>query len=224
MKKKNQLLLTCAISILILCLLFCFLSKSSKEKTYSVFLLNQDVQSGSKIEKDMVYSVSIPLSCAFPDTCQKMEDIEGRYLACDMKNGELIAFHDLQTTQSGVVYPSVSEGKVLYTLALKAEDANGWWISKGNEILLYIYDDNIQRKGVTDFVSQEKAASENSIQIIEQAKIVRVMDETGKEIVQEGKPPGMICLELSEEQAQQLFKAENSKKIKLIALNPKNNK
>lgn len=203
MKKKKLILWTCLISISILVILFCGLSKFSKEKTYPVFLLTQDVSSGCKIEKDMIRSVFIPESCNLPSICKRKEDIVDKILACDIKEGDILSLQDLSTSENTDGYPSIAQGKFLYTLALKAEDANGWWIKKGNEIDMLVYDATV--------------TSMDPIQWIESVKIIRIMDESGNETLQDGEPPKMVCLELSNEQAHQLFQAENGKKIKIIA-------
>lgn len=227
MKKKNLILWTCLISITILIVLFCVLFKFSKEKTYPVFLLNQNVPSGCRIERNMIRSVSLPQSSILPNICKKTEDIIGKVLARDMENGDLLSLKDLQIFENGVVYPSIAQGNVLYTLALNAEDANGWWITKGNKINLLIYDmkmaaavnPSIENESVGNPDSQNEAGLGKPIQQIESVKIVRIMDEAGNEISQDGKPPKMVCLELSNAQAQELFQAENEKKVKLIAKN-----
>lgn len=221
MKIKKQILLTCLISLALFISLYFLLSGLSNEKTYPVYLLNQDLNAGSKLEKTMFDIIMIPQSCNIPQACKKAEDIVGTYLVGDMKKGGLISVEDIAASQSGIIYPSIGQGKVLYTIALKAEDANGWWIGKGNDIILCVFDDSLQEKSVEDPINQETSNEPaNPIQMLESIKIVRIMDETGREILADGKPPKMVCMEVTKEQAEIIYKAENGKKIKIIAQNP----
>ena len=211
MKKKKLILWTSLISFAILLIMFYSLSRFAKEKTYPIFLLNRNVPAGCRIEKEMIRSVMVPESCIFPTALKKTADIVGSILSRDLNDGDILCLQDLQSSDSGIDYPTVSEGKLLYTLGLKPEDANGWWIRTGNEINLLLYDKTIDSNG---------SIKENQMKQIESVKIIRIMDESGNEIIQSGKPPKMVCLEMTEEQTQMLFQAENGKKIKLIAKNP----
>ena len=206
------------ISTLVLIIVFYFLSKSSEEMTYDVFLLNQDVQSGCKIEKEMVYPVSIPEKSLLPEACKTLDEIIGKYCGRDMKNGALLSLNDLTVLQNGIHYPSSTNGNVLYSLSLESDDVNGWWIAKGNSVMIYIYDANQQVYETMN--SQAADTGCVSVTIMESVRIIRLMDENGSEVTAEGVKPAMACLEVSKEQAQILFDAENSKKIKLIPQNP----
>ncbi len=214
MKKKKLILWTSLISIAILMIIFYSLSRFVKEKTYPVFLLNKNVPAGCMIEKEMIRSVMIPESCIFPTAFKKAADIVGSILTRDMNEGDVLCLQDIQSSDSRIDYPTVSQGKLLYTLAFKPEDANGWWIRTGNEINLLLYDSTIDSNG---------SIEENKILQIDSLKIIRIMDESGNEIIQSGKPPKMVCLEMTEAQTQMLFEAENGKKIKLIAKNSEKN-
>lgn len=213
MKKKRQILLTCGISIFIFLILFYFLSQSAIEKEYNIFLINQDISAGEKIEKTMLSSIAIPQTCVLPQACKNADEIIGKILLNDLKKGDLLSVRDLIASQNGIIYPSLHKGMILYTLSLKAEDANGWWIAKGNRIKLYVSKETEQG---SSFENQS-----NTIEIIESARIIRIMDETGVEIKQDLiKQPKMVCLEVSTEEAQILFLAEGTRKIKLLAMNP----
>jgi hypothetical protein len=218
MKKKKQLLLTCVISVLVLLSVFYFLSRTTEDKAYNVFLLNQDVLSGCKIEKAMVYSLPIPEKSLLPEACRTLDEIIGKYCNRDMKNGALISMNDLTLLQNGIIYPSVKSGNVLYSLALESDDANGWWMAKGNLVLIYIYDANLLT--YDEMNSQTADTGKASVTIMESVRIIRLLDENGSEVTTQGVKPAMACLEVSKEQAQVLFDAENSKKIKLIPQNP----
>lgn len=207
MKKKNLLILTSGISIIIFILLFYFLSQSSKMKEYKVYLISRDIGAGEKIEKTMLSPISIPQNCVLPQVCKNADEIIGRFALNNMKKGDLLSYRDLSLLQNGIIYPSLHNGKILYTLSLKAEDANGWWIAKGNIVQLYVYENELNNV-------------DQPIEIIEASRIVRIMDETGTEINQEYKQPRMVCLEVSALEAQILFKAEGTRKIKLLAMNP----
>ncbi|MHB1485167.1 MAG: Flp pilus assembly protein CpaB [Saccharofermentanales bacterium] len=207
MKKKNQILLTCGISVLIFLILFYFMSKSAKENEYDIFLLNRDINAGEKIEKTMLTILSIPQSSILPNAYKDINEIIGKFVLNDMKKGDMLSKRDLINLQNGIIYPALHKGNVLYTISLKAEDANGWWLAKGNKVQV--------------FIGKDSDDPVNSPEKIESAKIIRIMDESGAEINQDLiKEPKMVCLEVKDEEAKILFKAEGTRKIKLIALNP----
>ncbi len=219
MKKKKQIILTCIISIFIFVVLFYFLSFSSKEKAKKLYLLKTDIASGTLINKEMIEEIFLPINNNLMQACSDEKKIIGSYILSDMKKGDLISNHDLQISDSGVIYPMVAEGKVLYTMVLKPEEANGWWIQKGNEIIIYIQNEKptgptVNQTGLTETDDQ------NSVVILENIKIVRIMDELGAEMLPGSKKqPEIVCLEVTDKQAQKIFTSERDKKIKLLAKN-----
>ena len=220
MKKKKQIFLTCIISILIFVIIFYFLSQFAKEKTYKVFLLKQDLAAGNPLEQSMISIIEIPQSSVLPQSCKKFDEFLGKNIVNDMKAGELLSINDIQVEENGIKYPQLSEGMVLYTLTVDPDDVNGWWIAKGNDVVLLIYNPIIEKESFVNSSMQEAMiVLENSIQTIDSVKIIRIMDEKGKEVLPDGNEPKIICLEVTKEQAEILFKAENGKKIKLIAKN-----
>lgn len=221
MKKKNQILWTCGISFLLLILIFTATSRMTKEKTYPVFLLKQDATAGCQMEEGMISTMMLPVSCILPNACVRSEDILGKFLLSNMKAGDMLTSHNLDVTCNGITYPDIGNGNVLYTIALKSENANGWWISKGNEAMVFLYENTEQEK------EYEKISVQTNgylpvvpVRIIERVKIIRIMDENGIETSVSGKQPGMICIEINKEEARLLFNAENGKRIKIVAKNP----
>lgn len=221
MNKKKQIIWTCIFSLALFLILFFILSQTVKEDTYTIFLVNRDLRSGTVLDETMLTSVKIPYSSTLPQTCRQMETIKGKTLNCDLNKGEVLSVRNLQPVQDGISYPDLDPGMVLYTLALEPDHANGWWIAKGNRVNLYLYTPAglSEMSGTSDEVINP-GDSPGPIQMIESVKIMRIMDENGKEAVQGETAPAMVCLEITKKQAETLFEAENVKKIKLIAENP----
>lgn len=236
MKKKKQIILTCGISIFTLLLLFYFLSQSGKEKTKIVYFINQDLEAGEKFESKMISTTNIPLSSSLTQAVSSINTIIGKRSINNLKKGDLISKKDINEKENGIAYPLLEEGKVLYTIALNPEDANGYWLEKGNEILIYIDEKSNNNYSPEDKtidnnlnVKETKSDGDNNtlsgesviVERIEKAKIVRIMDENGNETLLKNTKPKMICLEMTQTQAQFLFKAEKSKKIKILPHNLK---
>lgn len=216
MKKRNQLIWTCGISITILLTLYVLLNQKNKGSEIEIFLLNKNLKAGSIIASDMIRSIKIPGETILPNVCKSEEEIIGMFTLTDIRKDEILSVQDISIEQNGLTYQSLNEGNVLYTLALKPEDANGWWLAQGNIVDLLL----LKQAGF----KPDTATVEQSgiiIDVIESVRIARIMDETGVPIGTGEKPAKLICLELTMEQARTVFETENTKKIKIVAKNHK---
>jgi Flp pilus assembly protein CpaB len=214
MKKRNQLIWTCGVSIMILLTLYVLLHQQKKSDDIEIFLLNKNLSAGSIIASDMIRSVKIPKETILPNACKSREEIIGMFALTDMKKDGILSAEDIAIEQNGVSYKNLKEGDVLYTLALKPEDANGWWLAKGNIVDLLL----LNQSG---YKAESETADEPGvfIDVIESVRILRIMDETGEQIDTGEKPARLVCLELTMEQAKAVFKTENTKRIKIVAKN-----
>lgn len=216
MKKRNQLIWTCVISIAILLILYLFLNQQDRSGDTEIFLLNKNLKAGSVIASDMIRGVKISRNTILPNACKSKEEIVGMFTLTDLKKDEILSVEDISIEKNGLSYQNLNEGNVLYTLALKPEDANGWWLAKGNIVDLLL----LKPAGLKP-VSATVEESGIIIDVIESVRIARIMDETGVPIDTGEKPAKLICLELSMEQAKAVFETESTKRIKIVAKNHK---
>jgi Flp pilus assembly protein CpaB len=218
MKRKKQVIISCCAAAIVFFLLLLRVQQFGKGETeYNVFLIRYPVQAGTKLNMDMIQQITLKGSSQFENAASKSDTLIGQYLRRDMESGQMLLIRDLYTQGDQNYFSGVTQGRVLYTLSVDADDANGWWLTPGLFVNLFLYDPRFTNP--TKAITHENDNSiimDSPVQIIENIKLLRVMDNTGSCDYQTGKPPSMVCMEMTRDQAMLLFEAENSMKIKII--------
>ena len=202
--------------LVLMILVYSAVSGKESEKFTSLYLFKSDLPSGSIIAAADILEIKVQSDTGLSTEYADAYEITGKYIHSDVRSGQLVLKSDLFDNESSRVYDDIEPGNVLYTLSLKAEDVNGWWIRPGNLVDILIYDET----GYNNFSQREDSDVKNP-ETIENLKIIRLMDENGKDTAKSGKPPVLICLETEYENAGILFEAEITKKIKIITGNKK---
>jgi len=203
--------------VILLILLYSAVSGKESEKFTKLYIYSKDLPAGSIIFNADITEIKVSSDSNLIQDYALLNAIEGKYIHSDVKSGQLIIGSDLFTHDAPAVFNDLEPGNVLYTLSMKAPDVNGWWIRPGNIVDVLILD--VQISGQSNNLIPDQDNSGERVKILENLKVIRLMDENGKNIKDSGKLPVIICLEIAYEDARILFDAESTKKLKIITGN-----
>jgi len=203
--------------VILLILLYSAVSGKEADKFTKLYAYNKDLPAGSIVFKTDISEIKVSNDSSLNQNYAPLNTIEGKYIHSDVKSGQLIIGSDLFEHEPLTVFKDLERGNVLYTLSMKAPDVNGWWIRPGNIVDILILDTKVHGQS-NDLILGQDNPDERVI-ILENLRVIRLMDENGNNIKDSGKLPVIICLEISYEKAGILFDAESTKKIKIITGN-----
>jgi len=133
----------------------------------------------------------------------------GLHAAVDLFAGETIQAGRLTEETTGTAHPGSGPGRRIYALALRAEDACGWWLSEGSLVDVQLL--------ATD---PEGGLSRD---VLADVRVAGVMDAKGHLIAtgtQSGEAaPAILCLDVDAAQAERLAETEIDGRIKVIIVN-----
>ena len=138
-----------------------------------------------------------------------LREAVGNWTSTPIDAGELIGRARLSVSATGIRYPDPGPGRRLLTLDLDAADANGFWLSAGSRVDLYMIP-----------VSRENGIE---VQIMENIRIMAILSaETGAPLSgfsEETGAAGLVCLDLASEQARLILSSLGLFNIRLAAIN-----
>lgn len=213
MKKKTQIVVSCILAVAALAVIYSFLNSQGMTRGEEVFIFAKEYPAGTLIEPDMIQSINLSSASSLHGYASKDLAV-GKYTTRDVYGGEIVLSEVLSNYPKKIQNYEIAPGNVLYTLSLRPEDANGWWIYTGSYVDVLLY----SQKNLASFTTEiyEFENFTGSIESIDDVKIIKVMDMYGKDIEESENDAYIICLEMSREQAAKMFIAENSRKIKII--------
>ena len=134
---------------------------------------------------------------------------DGQWTPVDLSAGEILNQSRLTDMPAGLVYPDVEPGRRLMTIELSPADANGFWLTSGSRVDLYL----IPR-------SRDQA---NGMVILEKVKIIALLNGSSGPSDplmqgQSGSSALLLCLDLSSEQAELIAQSTGIYDIKLAAI------
>jgi len=201
--------------LVLLILLYSAVSGKESDKFTRIYVYNKDLPAGSLITSTDILEIKIHRDGKLNQSYALLADIENMYIHSDVKSGQIIIESDLHLNENLTVFNDLEPGNTLYTLSIRAEDVNGWWLRPGNIVDILIFD---KTEPNNKFALSEDYTNDK-ITMLGNLKVVRLMDENGNNIKDSAKSPAIICLEIPYEKAGMLFEAEITKKIKIITGN-----
>ncbi len=217
MKKNKQILWTCVISIVVLCMIYFFLSTRTGEAR-TVYLMAEDAEAGSLLDPEKLLPVTVRTDVILPNAVSEAGMAAGKTLLRDMKKGDILAAHDVGDPLTGILYPDLADGMELYSLSVKPEEANGWWLYEGNRINLYLILPEELQSGPDSEESELLPDACGSAMRMGGVRIMRILSGSGGP-VSAGDSDRILCLELKTDQIGILEKTEKGGIIRISACN-----
>ncbi len=210
MRKGKQIILTILISCALLALTWAVSSNRSTAKMIEIVVASRDIPAGSMLAADQLEMVKVQESDWAARYYTSISQAVGLWTAADIPNGEMISRSRMESIATGLQYPKPGPGRRLLTLDMDPADANGFWLSAGSLVDLYLIPKN--RVSATD------------IQILENIRIMAVLQGDSSQkvsgvMVASPTKSGLVCLDLNNEQARLIIGSLGLYEIRLTVIN-----
>jgi len=208
MRKSKQILMTLIITLALVALACLSGRGRVKEATITVLAARNDIAAGQQLAADDLMQIEIPASLKTASYLTEYAEAIGLWNDARLQAGELISLSRLTKDPEGLKYPNPGHGRRLLTLELEPASANGYWLSAGNRVDIYLIPRN----------------SENGmdIQVLESIRIMTVIgdghDSSAMSPMTSTKET-LICLDLSNDQARLLASTMGICDIRLAVIN-----
>jgi Flp pilus assembly protein CpaB len=206
MRRSRQIILTLLLTAALLSLAWFAGRGRTKTPQQRIVVLSRDVAAGSQLTaSDLVY-VLIPADQLTDAQITDLTEAVGSWTEVPLYNGEWLHRERLSEQPSGLSYPNAGPGRRLLTISLDAADANGYWLSAGSLVDLYLIPRS--RQSLTDYL------------LLEKVRIMAVLDgSTPGQSTGGSRASPLICLDLSTEQAGIISGADGLYQIRLVVVN-----
>ncbi len=196
MRRKWQLIITSAIVLLIISCVYMSMTSTGKRATKAAAEVVRDIKKGDTISNDMVRIIEIPADL-FNNSLGDKDMFIGKTAGRDIGAGDIISVNDIEPECKVNDYPVIGPGKRLFSMHIEPEQANGCWLFENNMIDLYLQlpvftNDQGTAEEITDTIS-------SSVIVVENVRIIRIMDENGSEISNGSGSSRILSLELDPE-------------------------
>ncbi len=204
MRRSRQLILTLLVTATLIGLSWFAGQNRDKERLQPACLLIEPLAAGSLLEPNQFKEIWLQ-EADLPRNAVTMQDLPTPcYARTDLLAGDLLIRDRISPWPSGLVYSNSGPGRRLMTLELDPAQANGFWLSAGNLIDLYL----IPRNPGLD-----------SVQVLRALAVQSVMRPQSTDLHATDLHTTLLCLDLSSEQADQLALALDSCFIRLSVVN-----
>ena len=210
MRRKKQIILTIALTAVLMSLAVIAGSQKTAEDYVRVVAVKADIAAGSQIQAEQLAFVMIPSSLKIQGYVESPEAVEGLWTSVVLTAGELINKNRLTESAAGIAYPNPGPGRRLLTIKLDSADAVGYWLTAGSLVDL--------------FLVPRGRELESAIQIMEKVRIMAIIDEgTGAAVsgFAAAAPTAgrLLCLDLNDQQVYLIISLQGTHDIRLAAIN-----
>ena len=181
-----------------------------KTPVATVLVTRHAIQAGTRLSAEDISTITIAKDLMIDAYLTDPLQAEGFWTSIDLSSGELLNRTRLTAEPAGLTYPDVAPGRRLMTIELAASDANGFWLTSGSLVDLFLIPKNNEIQG--------------GISVLEKIRIVALLDgEAGtpalatQDRVRNPASP-LLCLDLSPEQAELIAGCTGIYDLKLAAI------
>lgn len=204
MRRTKQIILTIVLTVLLVFLSWFAGQTRGRVAQQPVVVARHAIKAGTILEKQMLTVRLMPEPVVQADWIRQIEAINGLRLQVDLAAGEILQTHKAAPFYHGQRYPEAGPGRRLMTLELDAASANGYWLSEGNLVDIYL----IPRSG-----------SSGSLCVLENIRILKILDNSTSGGFASSAAEPLLCFDVSRQEAEKLALAENGYTLKLAVVN-----
>ncbi len=208
MRKSRQIILAILITVSLAGIAW-FAGRHKSDVQYiQVVVAKRDIAAGTQLKADDLTYIRLPADLFVEQYIRDSEQAVGLWTVSLTNRGEVLNVSRLETQAAGLLYPDAAIGRRLLTIELEPAAANGFWLSAGSLVDLYLIP-----------LSKENSLD---VQVMERIRIMSILGETPNSngsVLQDTTGNPLICLDLSSEQARLIASSSGSYEIKLAAIN-----
>jgi Flp pilus assembly protein CpaB len=206
MRKNKQILLTLFVTLALVALAWFAGQGRVSEPLKTVLAAQCDISAGSQITADQLVQIQIPAEMQVDCYVTDIEEAVGLWSTVNLMKGELLSGQRLTGSASGLTYPDPGPGRRLMTIRLEAADANGFWLTAGNHVDI--------------FLIPRRRDDGSEIQILENVRIMEIIggENNNGSFAAASKDP-LVCLDLNIDQARLINGAQGLYDLRLAVIN-----
>lgn len=201
MRRSIQIILTILLTVTLVGLAWYAGSRKQETPMGQLVILTCPLKSGDLIQEDDLALIELPASQIQADWLTAPEAAIGLTALADLPAGEILHRARLGQARAGLSY-NAAPGRRLMTIQPDPASANGYWLSDGSVIDVYLV---------------PRSNSEQEIQVLREIRILKVLTGADDDLHQSSVTP-LLCLDLTREQALLLAQADNWYSLKIAAV------
>lgn len=209
MRRSRQIILTVVLTVTLIGVAWFAGRGRLKTPVATILVTKHAIAAGTQLTAADLQTITIAADLMIEGYLSDPGLADGQWTPVDLSAGEILNQSRLTQMPSGLVYPDVEPGRRLMTIELPPADANGFWLTSGSRVDLYL----IPR-------SRDQASG---MVILEKIKIIALLNGSSgpsDPLMQgrSGSSAPLLCLDLSPEQAELIAQSSGIYDIKLAAI------
>jgi Flp pilus assembly protein CpaB len=206
MRRTKQILLTLLLTAALSGLSWYAGRGQTRTDTAPVVIMNHPVEAGHCLSESDLDVIMLPENRILSGYVKTCREAVGKWVNVDLSAGELLHEERMDSQPAGIQYPGVAPGRRLMTIRLDPADANGFWLSDGSRVDLYLIPRSSSDSHTSTMI--------HNVHILKVFRDPQLKNSTS----QWSSEDDLLCLDLSPEQAFQLAKAGTQYNIKVSVI------
>ena len=208
MLRRKQLIISVMI-VLILATIAWVAGGNQQVKTEQVLAAAEYLPAGTALTSKQLTWVDLPSHLVTADHLSDLSDVEDLWVSQTIYSGETLHQDRLAKQPGGLAYPNAGPNRRLMTIRLQPEQANGFWLTAGNKVDLYLIPKNASLG--SDVIKM------NKIEIISVMGYQNLTPgQTDHDYI---RTDALVCFDLNAEQAEILSSMIDFSHIRLTVIN-----
>jgi Flp pilus assembly protein CpaB len=214
-RRKRQIIIACSLVVIIIICIFFAVSGEQDTKTESVMIANREILRGQELTDDMFTIVQVSEG-SFIKAFRKAEDGISGIVLRNVPDGDILLCEDVGDIEDMTRFPNLEPGKRSYSLMLKPEQANGCLLFENGRVDIYVHLSS--SLAGSEPGAQLLEAIKANVHVVENVRIIKILDECGHEISPDSGNSRIICFELDPEDIKLISSGMRNGSITIAAL------
>lgn len=205
MRRSKQIILTITLTVALAGLAWSAGRSRGSVQLARIIVARQEIAAGTLLQAADLDVIELPAQLLQTAWVTDLQSVVGKRNTTDLLPGEILCQNRIVSAQTDFHYPGSGPGRRLMTVRLDAAAANGYWLTEGSLVDIYLV---------------PGSPAETGIQVLHNIRIAKIMDASAgadESYAAPGTDP-LICFDLSPDQAVLLACAENWYTLEVAAI------